>query len=76
MRMSWTEIAVQVAEFIAQEKGCELQSFSLDGAETDMVDGVEVVHLHASARLVPLSDDIPFDEPETIPFDFTVAAAD
>lgn len=59
--MSWTEIAVDMAELIAAAQGCELETFSLDGVEFETVDGQEVVHLQASATMTPLADDIPFD---------------
>jgi hypothetical protein len=61
MRMSWTEIAVDMAKQIAAAHGCELDTFSLDGVEFETVDGQEVVHMQASATMTPLADNIPFE---------------
>lgn len=61
MRMSWTEIAVDMAKLIAKQHGCELQSFSLDGVEIDTEEGVEVVHMQATASMSPALDEIPFE---------------
>ena len=60
--MSWTEIAVDMARLIAHQHGCELESFSLDGADVEEEHGVEVIRIHASAMFRPLRDDIPWDD--------------
>ena len=56
--MTWTEIAVDMARLIAAQRGCELESFSLDGVE---IDG-DVIRIQAHAEIAPLPDDIPFDD--------------
>ena len=62
MRMSWTEIAVDMARMVARQHGCELESFSLDGVDMVEQDGVEVIRIQASAQIAPLPDEIPFDD--------------
>lgn len=65
--MSWTEIAVDMAKLIAHQHGCELESFSLDAVEVDDENGVEVIHIQATAQIVELPDEIPYDD--EIPFE-------
>lgn len=65
--MSFTEIAIEMAQRIAQSRGCELQNFSLDGVDisTDEDTGQEVIKIQATAQMAPVRDEIPFDlEPE------------
>ena len=56
--MTWTEIAVDMARLIAAQRGCELESFSLDGVE---IDG-DVIRIQAHAEIAPLPDEVPFDD--------------
>ena len=56
--MTWTEIAVDMARLIAAQRGCELESFSLDGVE---IDG-DVIRIQAHAEIALLSDEVPFDD--------------
>lgn len=63
MRMSWTEIAVEMAKLVVAQHGCELDTFSLDGVEIETVDGQDVVHLQACATMHPLADEIPWELP-------------
>jgi hypothetical protein len=54
---TWTEIAIDMARLIAWQNGCELESFSLDGVDTYLEDGVEMVTVKATARIAPAGDD-------------------
>jgi len=65
--MSFTEIAIEMAQRIARSRDCELQNFSLDGVEitTDEETGVEVIRIQATAQMSPARDEIPFDLDET-----------
>lgn len=73
--MSFTEIAIEMAQRIAGSRGCELESFSLDGVDilTDE-QGAEVIKIQATAQIAPPRDEVPFDvvgndpEAELAPF--------
>ena len=67
---TWTEIAIDMARMIAWQNGCELESFSLDGVDTYLEDGVEMVTVKATARIAPasdLDDDIPWELEDNVP---------
>jgi hypothetical protein len=60
--MSWAEIATQVVREVARQRGCALDSLSLDGVETETgPDGAETVRVLVSARFSPVPDEIPFE---------------
>jgi hypothetical protein len=67
--MSFTEIAIEMANRIAHARGCELENFSLDGVDITTDDtGVEIVKIQATAHIAP-ADEIPFEmpRPELVP---------
>jgi hypothetical protein len=53
MEPSLTEIAVEMAQRMAQQQGGELESFSLDGVESHPDADGEVVTIQMSARIAP-----------------------
>jgi hypothetical protein len=58
--MSWTEIAIEAAEMIARQRGCELASFSVDDVDCyEAEDGTEVVMVKASCQVTRSDDEIP-----------------
>jgi hypothetical protein len=73
VRMSWSEIATNMARLIAAQHGCELESFSLDGIEVNDEDGVEVIHVQASATVHALSDEIPWEDDDEVLFELPIA---
>jgi hypothetical protein len=62
---SFTEIAIHMAALIARLENREVDSFSIDGVDTYTdEDGTEMIRIQASARVVPASDEIPFELPD------------
>lgn len=61
--MSWTEIAIEAAEMIARQQGCELAHLSVDGVEICERDGTDVVTVKVSCLVTraPDHDEILFD---------------
>jgi hypothetical protein len=60
---SFTDIAVRMARRVARERGCTLESLSLDHVDLSRDDdGTEVVHVIATIQIAPaqIPDEIPF----------------
>lgn len=60
---SFTDIAVRMARRVAHQRGCTLQSLSLDAVDIEHDDdGTEIVHVIATIQIAPahIPDEIPF----------------
>jgi hypothetical protein len=58
---SFAEIAVRMARQVARQRGCTLQSLSLDAVDIEHDDtGTEIVHVIATIQIRPVMDEIPW----------------